>query len=255
MSEKSFPTEIVELPSKGHFYPSDNPLSSGKVEIKYMTAKEEDILMSPNLLKKGVAIDMLLKSLIVTKINYDDLLIGDKNAIMIAARVLAYGKDYQFELTDPSTGEVAKDNVDLTSFPDKEIKFDKSSKGINEFSFELPASKRNITFKLLTHGLDQSVNRELQSLKKISKRAGYNPEITTRLKHIITSVDGDDKREVIRKFIDEELLSRDSLALRNYIREITPDLDMSFIYTSEDGSDKEITVPMTVSFFWPDTGS
>ena len=99
MAENTFPTEIVDLPSKGYFYPETNPLSSGKVELKYMTAKEEDILTSQNLIKDGTVIDMLLQSLIVNKdIKVEDLLIGDKNAIMLAARILGYGKDYEFTL-------------------------------------------------------------------------------------------------------------------------------------------------------------
>ena len=91
-----FPTEMVELPSKGWLYPEENPLSSGKVEIKYMTAKEEDILSNQNYISQGTVIDKLLQSLIVTKINYSDLLIGDKNAILVAARILGYGQDYEF---------------------------------------------------------------------------------------------------------------------------------------------------------------
>ena len=101
MAEYKFPTEIVDLPSKGHFYVQGHPLSSGKVEIKYMTAKEEDILTSQNLIQQGTVIEKLLQSLIVDKsVKVDDMLIGDKNAIMGAARILGYGKDYQFTYTD-----------------------------------------------------------------------------------------------------------------------------------------------------------
>ena len=97
MAEFKFPTEEVELPSKGLVYPKDNPLSSGKIEMKYMTAKEEDILTNQNYIKQGIVIDKLLKSLIVSKVNYDDLIVGDKNAVLIAARILGYGKDYDFQ--------------------------------------------------------------------------------------------------------------------------------------------------------------
>ena len=101
MADYKFPTEMVDLPSKGYFYFDGHPLSSGKVEVKYMTAKEEDILTSTNLIEQGIVIDKLLESLIVDKnIKVDDLLIGDKNAIMIAARILGYGKDYEFNLRD-----------------------------------------------------------------------------------------------------------------------------------------------------------
>ena len=92
-----FPTEVVELPSKGLVYPEDNPLSSGTIEMKYMTAKEEDILTNQNYIKDGTVIDRLMKSLIVSKINYDDLIVGDKNAVMVASRILGYGKDYTFK--------------------------------------------------------------------------------------------------------------------------------------------------------------
>ena len=93
----TIPTETIDLPSKGLIYPSDNPLSSGKIEMKYMTAKEEDILTNQNYIQKGIVLDKLLQALIVSKINYSDLIVGDKNAIMVAARVLGYGKDYEFE--------------------------------------------------------------------------------------------------------------------------------------------------------------
>ena len=120
-----FPTEVVELPSKGYFYPKDNPLASGKVEMKYMTAREEDILTSPNLLKQGIAVDKLLETLIVDKkINLDDILIGDKNALIVAARILAYGKMYEFATFDDS-GEEVNATIDLTVLNDKEIDFDK----------------------------------------------------------------------------------------------------------------------------------
>ena len=105
MTQNKFPTEIIDLPSKGHFYPKDNPLSSGKIEMRYMTARDEDILTSANLIEKGTVIDKLLESVIADpKIKLDDLLIGDKNALMVGTRVLGYGKSYDIKITDPDTG-------------------------------------------------------------------------------------------------------------------------------------------------------
>lgn len=133
--EMKFPSEIVSLPSKGFFYPEDNPLSSGELEMRYMTAKDEDILTSQNLIRRGVVIDKLLSSLVVDKsINLDSMLIGDKNALMVAARVLGYGKDYKFEIDCPACGEHNKDSVDLTKLVEKEVNFDGLEKGVNEFS-------------------------------------------------------------------------------------------------------------------------
>jgi hypothetical protein len=242
--KRQFPTEVIDLPSKGHFYPKDNPLSSGQLEIKYMTAREEDILTSVNLIQKGLSIDKLLESLIVNKdINKKDILIGDKNAIMVAARVLGYGKDYTIEVD----GEEV--TIDLTSLKDKETDLSKSEKGKNEFPFTLPNSKRNITFKILTWGDDDSIEKELEALEKVG--AEVRSEMTTRLKRRITSVDGDNTQSVVNNFVDNEFLSVDSLAFRQYADEITPDVDMTYTYTSILGDEKEIVVPMTTQFFWP----
>ena len=137
MADYKFPTEVVDLPSKGHFYVDGHPLSSGKVEVKYMTAKEEDILTSQNLIQQGTVIDVLLQSLIVDKtININELLIGDKNAIMVAARILGYGKDYEF------TYDGEEHKVDLSKLEPVDIDFNKFTRSVNEFSFELPNSER-----------------------------------------------------------------------------------------------------------------
>ncbi len=250
--KRQFPTEVIDLPSKGHFYPEDNPLSSGQLEIKYMTAREEDILTSVNLIKKGLVIDMLLQSLIVDQnINYKDILIGDKNAIMVASRILGYGKEYIVDIDDDS-GETESVTIDLTALKDKEIDFSKFERGKNEFSFTLPNSKRELTFKFLTSGDEDEIEKELKSLSKLKNP--IDPEMTTRLKRRITSVDGNSDQSNINKFVDNEFLSVDSLAFRDHISSITPDVDMNYSYVSSiDGEVKEITVPVTVQFFWPDT--
>jgi len=241
-SKFKFPTEIVELPSKGLIYPKDNPLSSGKIEMKYMTAKEEDILTNVNYLQKGIVLDKLLESLIVSKINYNDLITGDKNALLIAARVLGYGKDYEFTYG----GETL--SVDLTTLEDKNLNpKNLTEEGINEFEFSLPSSKTTITFKLLTHGDEKSIDRELEGLKKIRK--DIVPEATTRLKYMITSVDGDREKKTIREFVDTYLLARDARALREEIRRISPDVELKYY---GDDVEEAINIPIDITFFWPD---
>ena len=241
-SKFKFPTETVELPSKGLIYPKDNPLSSGKIEMKYMTAKEEDILTNVNYLQKGIVLDKLLESLIVSKINYNDLITGDKNALLIAARVLGYGKDYEFTYG----GETL--SVDLTTLEDKNLNpKNLTEEGINEFEFSLPSSNTTITFKLLTHGDEKSIDRELQGLKKIKK--DIVPEATTRLKYMITSVDGDREKKTIREFVDTYLLARDARALREEIRRISPDVELKYY---GDDVEEAINIPIDITFFWPD---
>ena len=250
-SKFKFPTEVVELPSKGLLYPEDNPLSSGKVEIKYMTAREEDILTNQNLIKNGTVIDKLLKSLIVTKFNYDDLLIGDKNAILIASRILGYGQEYSFNFTNPNSLEEEEVTVDLTEAEDKVLDESLVIDGKNEFSFTLPHSKIEITFRLLSHGDEKKIDQELKGLKKINKSA--SPELTTRLKHMITSVNGDHDVKTVRNFIDTSLLARDSRAFREYVQQIMPDIDLTFDVQFDNGAVAEnVTIPIGVQFFWPD---
>jgi hypothetical protein len=242
MSEFKLPTEQVELPSKGLLYPEDNPLSSGQVEIKYMTAKEEDILTNQSYIKKGIVLDKLLQSLIVDKsIKYDDLIVGDKNALLIAARILGYGSTYEFEY-DGERQTVDLSNLDNTPFDETLI-----TKGKNEFDFQLPKTKTNISFKILNGKDERSVERELQGLRKINKEA--SPELSTRLKYIITAIEGNPDKKEIREFVDNYLLAQDSRSLRNYIKEVQPDVDLTFF---PDGSNQEATIPIGLNFFWPD---
>jgi len=244
MAEVKFPTEVVDLPSQGLLYPTDSSLSSGKVEIKYMTAREEDILTSANLIKKGIVIEKLLESLIVDKsIKIGDLLIGDKNAVLIAARILAYGKEYNVEYDGQQL------QVDLTTLKDKKLDETKVSKGVNEFQFELPATKRKVTFKLLTSTDETEIEKEIAGYEKIGDGISYG--LTTRLKHQIVSVDGDNKKASINNFVDNEFLSMDSRAFRTEVSRIMPDVDMTSTYTDLEGNEKEFTVPMTVTFLWP----
>ena len=253
MPELKFPTEVVSLPSKGYYYSKDDPLSSGEIEIKYMTAKEEDILTSQNLIRRGIVIDKLLEALIVDEnVNLDTMLIGDKNGLMVAARVLGYGKNYDFEVDCPACAEHNKDSVDLTTFADKKIDFSKHDKGQNEFTFKLPSTKVELTFKILTQKDERDIDDELKAMKKITKGSGIDPEVTTRMKKLILAVDGERSRAKVNKFIDEQFLSRDSLEFRKYLQIITPDVDMTYNFEcSLCTYIEEMTVPMTVQFLWP----
>ena len=238
-----FPTEMVDLPSKGLLYPEGHPLSSGKIELKYMTAREEDILTNQNYLKQGIVIDKLLQSLIVTKFDFDDLLIGDKNAIMVAARVLGYGQDYTF------TYEGEEVTVDLSNLSSVELDEDKMEKGINSFEYTLPHSGTKITFKLLTGKDEKDIDAELKGLKKINKT--ISPDLSTRLKHQILSVEGNEDKKTIRDFVDNYFLARDSSSFRTYLKSINPDIKMVFNHLTDNG-EEEVSIPLQVQFFWPD---
>ena len=240
---QKFPTEVVDLPSKGKLYPPDSPLASGTIEMKYMTAKEEDILTNQNYIEKGIVIDKLLQALIVDKtIDYSQILIGDKNALLIAARILGYGKDYEFEYAG------TKENIDLSLLENKELHPAIEKATENSFNFTLPATGKVITFKLLSHGDEQKIDQEVKGLKKINKES--SAELSTRLKHMVLAVNGDSERKNVRSFVDNEFLARDSRAFRNYLRDFQPDVDMTFY--PENGPDGGVDVPIGVNFLWPD---
>lgn len=252
MEEQKFkyPTEQIELPSKGLIYPPDSPLSKGVIEMKYMTAKEEDILSNANFIKNGTVIDKLLQSMVVSSIDYKQLLNGDKNAILIAARILGYGKEYEFIYTDPNTGTTEKATADLTTLEHKEIDESLFTPGKNEFSFQLPFSKATVIFKLLTHEDENKIEREIKGLEKINIQGSY--DVTTRLKHTIIAVNGDKDISNVREFCDN-MLARDVKALRAYINKIMPDINMKINAVRSSGDVVEgIDLPIGISFFWPD---
>ena len=249
MNEFRFPTEVIDLPSKGLVYPESSPLSSGTIELKYMSAKEEDILTNQNFIEKGIVIDKLLQSMIVTKCEYNELILGDKNAILVAARILGYGAEYPVEITD-KYGKKISVNVNLSDLKNKEINESLFTKGKNEFNFTLPQSKVTVTFKLLSHGDEQKIDNEVKGLKKLYPNDSF--DITTRLKHTILAINGDTNAEKIRYFVDNMLL-QDSRALRKYINEITPDLEMTISYEDSKGDTVEgVSMPMNINFLWPD---
>ena len=215
--QNNFPTETIDLPSEGHFYPEGHPLSAGRLELKMMTAREEDILTNQNLIKKGIVLDKLLESLIVTPVKIDDILVGDKNAAFFAARRLAYGDTYgPVKVTCPKCQTECERKIDLSAMKSKDVDVTKYPRGQNEFEF--------------------------------------SSEVTTRLRAMIVAIDGNTERGVINKFVNQEMPSRDSLAFRAHVKENTPDLDMTFDFSCDECSHEErMSVPLTAQFFWPES--
>jgi len=260
VSDYKFPTEIVDLPSKGLVYSKENPLSSGKVEMKYMTAKEEDILTTQSYIKDGTVLDRLFQSLILGNgdgipIKYIDLTTGDKNAIMIAARVLGYGKDYKVEIQDPFSDNKQEEIIDLTQFEATDYDGKNQTElHKNEFEYELPKSKRKITFMAMTESKERKVKHQIKDLEKKQRKLkdATSRELTTRLKNMILSVDGESDMATINSFVDNELFAIDSQALRNYINEVVPDMNLNYEFVSDEtGERREMLLPMDVTFFWP----
>ena len=250
--EFDFPTETIELPSQGLVYPEGHPLRKGTIEIKHMTAREEDILASQNLIKKGLVLDRLFESVVVEPgLNPNDIVIGDKNAILLATRVLGYGADYEVEITDPFTLEKQKVSIDLSKIQTKDI--DESVlNSKNRYQFKLPSNGKVIEFKLLTHGDEQNITKDTQAMEKIAKGASGSADVTTRMKYMITSVDGNTDTGFINKWIMNSFLAKDTKAFRAYVKELSPDLDLKFNFVSDvTGEMEALDIPFGIGFFYP----
>jgi hypothetical protein len=250
MANYDFPTEIISLPSQGKCYPESNPLSKGTVEIKYMTAREEEILASQNLVRRGVVIDKLFESIIVEKdINIDDIVLGDKNAILLATRVLGYGPDYKIQLTN-SIGEQQEETVDLGKVQAKEIDFEKLSSE-NKYEFTTPHGNNKLEFKILSHGDEKKIDADIKALSRLNK-GSVSAELTTRYRYMILSVDGESDTKTITNFINNKFITRDTKAFREHIQTITPDIVMEFEFVDDETGEGEVrSIPMGVGFFWP----
>ena len=230
---KSFPfaTEIISLPSEGLCYPETHPLSKGTIEIKLLTAKEEDILTSINLIRRNEHINKMLESIIVEP----------------GVNMLAFGADYDVSIDDPETGEPTPVTIDLSQIQKKSLDKELLNRK-NEYDFILPISKTQIKFKFLTHGDEIAISKDVEAIEKLTKTSG---EITARYRRQIVEVNGVRDAGHISNFVTNGLLAGDSKALRKYANSITPDLDLKFKYTTASGEEEALRIPFGVDFFYP----
>ena len=248
------PTEFVDLPSKGN-YSETHPLHGQEViEMRFMTAKEEDILSSQTLLKKGLAIERMLDSLIIDKsIKAQDLLVGDRNALIIAARISGYGANYKTQIACPGCGDRTHFDFDLSA---QQINESRESEELNtkrlpngNFTTVMPYSKFNIEFKLLD-GKDEQFLTKLASDKK--KRKMNETNLTDQFKQMIISIEGHRDRPIVTKYVDN-MPTLDSRHLKAAYKVASPDIKITSNFECNSCSyNEEMEVPFNTDFFWPD---
>jgi hypothetical protein len=250
--DMEIPVETVPLPSRGVVYPEDHPLFGKEtLDIKAMTAREEDILTNRVYIKKKTVISELLRSCFINKdIDPDSLIAGDRNAIMVALRVTGYGAEYKVEVDCPSCSERSKQEFNLASLPIRRLSQQPIANGSNLFEFKLPVSKKKVRFKYLT-GLDEMDMAVAQDrLKKRGFEAGNM--VTRRFANQVVGVDKVNDRNKIQRFC-QNMPARDSLSLRKYIDKNEPGIDMkSYMTCPHCLEESEVRLPMGASFFWPD---
>jgi hypothetical protein len=245
------PVDSVPLPSKGIVYPQGHPLCGAEsVEYRSMTAKEEDILMSQALIKRGTVITELIKSCLINKnIDVQSLLSGDRNALMIAIRASGYGSQYQPVYTCPNCEFKNELEVDLNNLPIKPLTLQPTSPNTNSFEFKLPSSKKTITFKFLNGREEEEIVSEMETRKK--KGLLNSNLVTARLLRSIITIDGNENKGLVSKFV-QYMPARDSLMLRDYIDQHEPGVDMKIDFKCTNCDHfEEVTLPFGANFFWP----
>jgi hypothetical protein len=234
---------VIPLPSQGVLYPGKKPT----VEVEYLTAMDENILTSPNLLQTGKFIDVLLKRKLRDKsINLKDLLIGDRNSIIIWLRATGYGEKYPVVVLDEN-GDEFETEVDLTTLKQKPIGAEPDENGL--FDFVLPMSKKQIKFRLMTVKDEEELSKRNELQEK--RKAEYTDTLTHKLGMQIMSVDGRTDKEWIFNFA-RVMPARDSLALRTYMNEIEPGVDLKVSVEGPGGDPVETFLVIGPDFFWPD---
>lgn len=247
------PIEAVPLPSRGIIYPQDSGFYSKEtLEIKPMTAREEDILTSRAYIKNGTVLTELMKSCLVDKtINPDDLISGDRNALLVSLRITGYGADYEVEVDCPECSVKNKQTFDLSSLQIKRLEVDPVEVGQNLFELTLPVTKKSVRVRFLTGNDEQ----EMMIIAQRRKKSGFETtsSITDRLSRSIVSIGGIKDRNKINTFV-RNIPARDSLALRKFLDKYEPGIDMkSWMTCTSCHEESEVKLPMGVSFFWPDT--
>lgn len=251
----SVPTEFVELPSQGRFYPPGHPVHGrANVEIRFMTAKEEDILTSKSLLKQGVALDRMLQNIIVDKtVKVNDLLIGDKNALLVAARRTGYGPEYDTNVSCPNCGETTEYSFDISDPPindymqeaeDYQVVMDDHGR----IQINLPMSNVDVVCRLMTGADELAVVKEAE---RKSKKKMQSATATDSFRSYIISVNGDTSPFTIESFI-QSMPARDARHLRTIYSKVVPNINLTQNFDcSNCGHEADMEVPLGVDFFWP----
>lgn len=245
--------DAVPLPSEGKIYPEGTSVHNCQtVEIRAMTAREEDILTSRALIKKGTVISELLRSCLVDKsINVDGMISGDRNALMTAIRITGYGADYEVEVSCPECSESSKQTFNLAELPIKRLEIEPIEPGTNRFTFVLPVSKKQVVFRFLTGQDEQNMSIETDRRKK-KLGSDVDSLVTNRLLYSIMAVDGVEDRSKIAQFV-KNMPARDSRSLRKFMDDSEPGIEMkSWMDCPNCSESSEVTLPIGVSFFWPD---
>lgn len=247
------PVESVPLPSNGKIYPQNSGLFNRElVQIKAMTAQEEDILMSRALIKEGTVLTHLINSCLIDKsINSKDLIAGDRNALLVAIRITGYGADYRVEVSCPECNTKQTSAFDLSDLDIKRLTIEPITPGTNQFEYTLPVSKKRVIFKFMTGRDEEEQSTILERRRKAMPDIQIDTIITSKLEFAILSIENVQDRNKTNTFI-KSMPALDSKSLRNYISDNEPGIDMTGKFRcSHCSANTQVSLPLGSSFFWP----
>jgi hypothetical protein len=247
------PVEVVPIPSEGKVYPQNSVLHNKQVlEIRAMTAQEEDILSSRALIQKGTVITHLIQSCLIDKaVDVQNMLLGDRNSLMVSVRITGYGSSYNADSTCPECGERSAQQYNLTDLEIKRLEIEPVIAGENRFSFTLPVTGKEVHFKFLTGEDEAERNLTMERKKKMSPGMKVDSAVTSKLEQLILSIDGVTERNKINQFV-KKMPALDSRRLRAYIEKQEPGIDMSvWMSCPRCSNTSRVSLPIGTNFFWP----
>ena len=247
------PVSTVPVPSEGKVYPQNSSIyGRSTLDIKAMTAREEDILTSAALIRQGTVLNHLIQSCLIDKnVSIDDMLLGDRNALMVAVRITGYGASYGVQASCPECAEQSEQNFDLAELEIKRLEIEPVIEGENRFSFTLPITKKEVHFKFLTGKDEREMSVVADRKKKLMPGSQVESQVTSRLEHVILSIDGVEDRNKVNSFI-KNMPALDSRKLRTYIESHEPGIDMAAWMSCPHCSESsQISMPLGINFFWP----
>lgn len=247
------PVEVVPVPSEGKVYPEGSSLNNrSTLEIKAMTAREEDILSSMALIKQGTVISHLIQACLIDKsVDVRDMLLGDRNALMVSVRITGYGSRYEAETICKSCDEKSPQEFRLSDLEIKRLAIDPARPGENVFSFMLPVTGKEVLFKFLTGSDEEDRTIANERRKKAMPGVKLQNNVTSRLEQVIVSIDGVADKNKINHFI-KNMPAQDSRKLRSYITKHEPGIDMSvWMSCPHCGEESKVELPVGSNFFWP----
>ena len=242
--EYKVPYDILELPSQGLLYPN----KKNSVKVEYLTAMDENVLVSPNIMNSGRVLDVLLERK-VKDLGFpvEELLDGDRVALLLFLRSTSFGEEFKQGVLNKN-GDVVEGTINLSELKQKKLTIKPDEN--NEFDFELPKSKKKIKFRFLNGKDEKDIDDKDEFMKKRFE-TDISFALTLKLEKLIMEIDGNRDKIYVSNFI-KTMSILDSRTLTKYVRENEPGIDFETKARIQGGESVDTFLRLNKSFFWPE---